>query len=63
MEILGLQLVETEFCGDQLLEISRRLDSVKIHTTTPLQALNILNDLKVMSQKAQQIDLFGDSPN
>lgn len=40
-----------------------RLESVKIHKTTPLQALNILNELKSLLVPVQQRSLFEDDVN
>lgn len=39
-------------------EIVRRLEGVKIHRTTPLQALNMLNDLKSLIGAGEQKTLF-----
>lgn len=39
--------------------VAARLDGVKIHKTTPLQALNILNELKSMLVPSEQKALFG----
>jgi DNA mismatch repair protein MutS len=43
-----------------LSRVMSRLESVKIHKTTPLQALNILNELKSMLVPVQHRALFDD---
>lgn len=42
--------------------IVSRLEGVRIHRTTPLQALNILDELKRMLVPVHQRSLFGDEP-
>lgn len=47
--------------GEQVFNrVLSRLETVKIHKTTPLQALNILNELKSMLVPVQQRTLFDD---
>ena len=42
----------------ELKKIAARLEMIKIHRTTPLQALNILNDLKGMLSGGHEVDMF-----
>ena len=44
--------------GDLILE---RLNRIKIHRTTPLQALNVLNDLKALAENPGEAGLFTDT--
>jgi DNA mismatch repair protein MutS len=46
-----------------LSRVVARLETVKIHRTTPLQALNILNELKSLLVPVQQRTLFDDEVN
>ena len=58
----GIDGVETVL-GEGQIDVSRmvsRLESVRIHKTTPLQALNILNELKSMLVPVQHRTLFDD---
>ena len=48
----------SELSENRLREISDRLLGIKIHRTTPLQALNLLNDLRVMAEAKSQAGLF-----
>ena len=43
-----------------LSRIVSRLEGIKIHRTTPLQALNIINELKLLLAPVQQRGLFDD---
>jgi DNA mismatch repair protein MutS len=38
--------------------VIQRIREIRIHRTTPLQALNILNDLKVLSDGREEKELF-----
>ncbi len=42
----------------QLIDIAARLESVRIHKTTPLQALNMLNDMKSALENPAASELF-----
>ena len=50
--------VTPEISDNRLRELSDRLEKVTIHKTTPLQALNILNELKAELSEAHQAQLF-----
>jgi DNA mismatch repair protein MutS len=50
----------SKFEGLALNRILTRLETLRIHKTTPLQALNILNELKSMLTPVQQKPLFED---
>jgi DNA mismatch repair protein MutS len=51
---------KTMIADQTLSRLAMKLESIKIHKTTPLQALNILNDLKSMLAPVQQRALFDD---
>ncbi|MFW7382029.1 MAG: DNA mismatch repair protein MutS [Oligoflexus sp.] len=62
LESRGLALQEhIELAKNSLVEeLVERLRKINIHKTTPLQALNILDQLKVMVERGEQPDLFED---
>lgn len=49
---------QNQFQEGHLAEISKRLEKLNIRRTTPLQALNILNDLKDLLTHQQSLGLF-----
>jgi DNA mismatch repair protein MutS len=62
-DLFGLEmgdLTKSESPTEHLQLIAQKLEAIKIHRTTPLQALNHLDDLKRMLVPTQQKSLFPD---
>jgi len=59
MPPLEQKFMVSELQENRLREISDKILSIKIHRTTPLQALNLLSDLRTMAASREQGSLFG----